>query len=216
MHDIEEILTDSFDSCYYYATFQTDRFIQSTDGPRHRKLVEWVMHYKHTNSIIREKIVARALGLAHNPRLHSSYNGITTYDATDTDTNIHYEIKTEQHNTTGTLRKFAKCQINGSGAFGNLSTQADIDNLLKNNPVIAHGLFIDGRLCGIATFNLKDIPSAVGRITRYTLTNSKTTPKYQFADWCSHPGTKIKYFSQNWPTTVAARYRAVFSSAVEK
>ena len=192
MHNIEEILTDSFDSCYYYATFQTDRFIQSTDGPRHRKLVEWVMHYKHTNSIIREKIVARALGLAHNPRLHSSYNGITTYDATDTDTNIHYEIKTEQHNTTGTLRKFAKCQINGSGAFGNLSTQADIDNLLK------------------------DIPSAVGRITRYTLTNSKTTPKYQFADWCSHPGTKIKYFSQNWPTTVAARYRAVFSSAVEK
>ena len=211
------MLDYSFDSCYYYATNQHDQFIDTTDGQRHRDMVKWIMNHKHTNSLIRERIVAQVLGLNHNPRMHSTSSGITTYDASNFDTGIHYEIKTEQHNTRheSDVGRYTT-QIKGAGQFSGISSAKHIDTLLSNDPVIAHGIFIDGFLCGLATFKLSETPSAVNRLYKYSqssMSGKLTKPKYMFNDWISNPKTQYCVFSYRWPKTVCVKYRAIFESA---
>ena len=208
-----DLLANSFDSCYYYSTNQTEKFLASTDGPRHRALVAWVMNYKHTNGIIREKIVARALGLVHNPRLHSTHLGTTTYDATDASTGIHYEIKTEQHNSACENISKSSGQLRGSGMFSNITCTADLDDIVAKDPVIAHGMFIDGVLCGVATFKLSSVPVAVDRIQRYCQAKTKTVPRYTYSDWGDDPSTDFRVFNYRWPETVSVKYRMRFQQA---
>lgn len=210
-----DLLANSFDSCYYYATNQAEKFLASTDGPRHRALVSWVMNYKHTNSIIREKIVARVLGLVHNPRLHSTHLGVTTYDATDATTGAHYEIKTEQHNSAcGHISK-SSGQLSGSGMFGNITCAADLADIVAKDPVIAHGMFIDGILCGVATFKLSSATVAVDRIKRYCQSKAKTVPRYSYSDWGNDPSTNFRIFNYRWPETVSVKYRTRFQQAAD-
>ena len=204
-----DLLNISFESCYYYATNQMKEFEDHTDGPRHRKLVEWIMHYKHTNGIIREKIVAKALGLVHNPRLHSTCNGIASYDATDTTTGNHYEIKTEQYNTVCDTRVHPRSQLTGAGLFGS----TDYTTLFEHDPTIAHGMFINGKLCGVATFKLSETLGAKNRIYKYSQSNNKTVPRYIFSDWGASPNTQYKIFNHQWPEQVAVKYRTVFAQA---
>lgn len=201
----------SFDPCYYYATNQHDQFIENTDGQRHRDMVKWIMHHKHTNSLIRERIVAQVLGLNHNPRMHSTSSGITTYDASDGNTGVHYEIKTEQHNTNHKDTVNGKTQIKGSGVFSGISKPSQIEALLSNDPVIAHGIFIDGLLCGLATFRLSETPSAVERLYKHSGTQTK--PKYMFNDWINSPNTQYRAFSYRWPESVCVKYRNIFETS---
>lgn len=214
--EVSEIVSKSFESCYFYATNQMDKFIDSTDGPRHRALVEWIMKNKHINPLVRERVVAEVLNLQHNIAMHSTYNGETTFDATDTSSGIHYEIKTEQHNTIVPFRKTISGQVVGSGCFSQITCKEDAEKLFDLNPVIAHGIFVDGKVCGVATFKLIDLPSAVERILRHAQSSTKTAPKYLLSDWKDNPSTEIRLVSSNWPNGVAVSCQNTFLKAALK
>ena len=207
---LQDLLAESFDSCYYYATDQMEKFMEVTDGQRHQALVKWVMMYKHTNSLIRERIVAKALDLEHNTKVHSTYKGVTTFDATDNNGN-YYEIKTEQYNVGNDDREIAYGQLSGTGLFGNIINHEDAKKLQESNPMIAHGMFINGKLVSISTFRLSDAPDAFSRIVKYASSDKRTVPRYMFSDWKSCKNLTVNMFSHSWPDTVAPSYKKFFA-----
>lgn len=202
---------DDMNAIYEYILWNDEKFEELTEGPRHRNLILSLMADKKSNDLMRERLIAKFLGLNHNNRMHSTTNGITTFDAVHPMTNLCYEIKTEQHTSNNAERSTQNGQLNGAGAFSSIRDIDGINKLISDNPIIAHGMFGDGRLLSLSTFKLSE-SNAITRISKYHLNNSKTTPKYAFTDWIDIPTLKIEYVSEKWPAHIAPKYRKIFFS----
>lgn len=183
-------------------------FENFTEGPRHRRALEGKLLNKKSTGLIREELIARFLGLKHNTRMHSTTDGVTTFDAVDTITDDCYEIKAEEHTTDNPDRKTQSGQLSGTGVFSSIRTQEHIDKLSNDNPMIAHGMFGDGRLLCLVRFRLMD-SKAIDRITKYALGATTTEPRYSFADWINCPTLDIVYVSDNWPKHINPKYRKI-------
>lgn len=200
---------EDMDSLYHYMMWNDLEFEKATDGPNHRRLIKSLLIEKKSTGLIREALIAKHLGLIHNTKMHSTTDGITTFDAVHPVTNICYEIKAEQHTTNNIDRKSQNGQLSGTGVFSTIVDEASFTKLKTENPMIAHGMFLDGRLLLLVTFRLSDT-KGIDRIEKYFRGNSKTEPRYSYQDWVNHPELKIEYVSPNWPDDVSKKYRTEF------
>jgi hypothetical protein len=182
-------------------------FASFTEGPRHRRALQAKILNKKSTGLIREEHLARFLGLKHNTRMHSTTDGITTFDAVDESNQDCYEIKAEEYTTNNPDRKIQSGQLTGTGVFSNITSQDHIDRLRKNDPMIAHGMFGDGRLLCVVRFRLSH-SKALDRISKYALGETATEPRYALSDWIDCPTLEIVYVSENWPAHMAPKCRA--------
>jgi len=183
-------------------------FEMLTEGPRQQRTLKAKIINKKSTGLIREEHIARFLGLKHNTRMHSTTDGVTKFDATDEINNDCYEIKAEEHTTDNTDRKTQSGQLTGTGVFSTITSQDHIDKLRDNDPMIAHGMFGDGRLLCLVRFRLSH-SKALDRITRYALGTSSTEPRYAFSDWIDCPTLDIVYVSDYWPAHIAPKYKKI-------
>lgn len=108
---------EDMDSLYHYMMWNDLEFEKSTDGPNHRRLIKSLLIEKKSTGLIREALIAKHLGLIHNTKMHSTTDGVTTFDAVHPVTNICYEIKAEQHTTNNIDRKSQNGQLSGTGVL---------------------------------------------------------------------------------------------------
>lgn len=200
------ITDEDINALQKYMLWDDIGFEACTEGPRHRGLLKDIMCDKKVNVLIREKLIANYLGLEHNSKMHSTTDGITTYDAVKLLSGRCFEIKAEQHTRNNADRASDRCQITGTGVFGGVTDLAAINKLILDNPRIAHGMFLDGRLLAIVTFDFSS-SGAADRISRYCLGDTKTAPRYTFTDWIDAPGLIVEYISPNWPSNLYSKYR---------
>ena len=200
---------------YKFALHDDSEFL--TLATDHQEMIKFIMLDKLGNPLVREKIVCKVLGVTHNPNMFSTYNGSTTFDGTHPETQKHYEVKTEQFNTNNNGRKNGdNGQLSGAGVFGGMKDDISmIHTLIKNNPIIAHGMFADGRLLAVCTFQLSDAPEAINRMLDYATKDSKTAVRYLYGDWANIDNMTVEYMSTNWPDHVAPKYRAHFANRVQ-
>lgn len=189
-----------------YIFWDDQRFESLTEGRRHRRSLISKLLDKKSTGLLRERLIARTLGLEHNPKMHSTTDGITTFDGVDKSNNDCYEIKAEEHTTNNPDRKIQSGQIGGVGVFSTIETQDHIDKLRAANPMIAHGMFGDGRLLSLSKFRLLD-SLALDRISRYALGETSTEPRYALSDWINCPTLKLVYVADKWPAHIAPKCR---------
>lgn len=197
-----------------YMLWDDNTVDELVDGPNHKRLLQAVMSDKLSSGIMRERLIARYLGLDHNSRMHSTTKGVTTFDATDPTTGIHYEVKAEQYTSNNPNRSTQNGQLSGTGIFP-VTNQEGIDKLIANNPMIAHGMFMDGRLLCLVTFRLLS-SNGINRITEYCLSSKKTAPRYTFSDWKDCPDLTVHYLCDYWPDKVVPKYKKFFTGLKSK
>lgn len=204
---------DSLDmqALLHYAQWNDVEFHNFTEGPRHRRALLAKAMDKKSSGLLREKLIAMKLGLVHNTKMHSTTNGVTTFDGIHPVTQECYEIKAEEHTTNNPDRRHQSGQISGTGVFSTVVDQITYDKLITNNPIIAHGMFGDGRLLCLATFRLSETYCAK-RIHRYCFGESKTEPRYALVDWVDSPGMNLHYVSAFWPDHIAPKYKKLFQT----
>ena len=197
---------EDMSALYQFIMWDDEKFINLTEGPRHRQLILSILSDKKSNVLIREALIARKLGLVHNTKMHSTTNGVTSFDATHPITARCYEIKAEQYTTNNQDRKTQSGQITGTGVFSTIDDEASFIKLRDASPMIAHGMFYDGRMLGLVTFELIDCP-AIDRIEKYFRGSTKTAPRYSYQDWINSPSLKIEYISDKWPDNISRKYK---------
>jgi hypothetical protein len=175
----------------HYILWDDAGFNALTEGPRHRRALLARLFDKKSSGLLREQLISNFLGLSHNSKMHSTTDGITTYDAVHPITGDCYEIKAEEHTTNNPGRKNQSGQLAGAGIFSNIQDEAGILKFKNDDPMIAHGMFGDGRLLALVTFRLSDT-TAIERITKYCLGNTKTEPRYMFSNW-QHANYNLMY-----------------------
>ena len=190
-------------------------FAKFTEGPRHQRSLISKLIDKKSTGLLRERLIARFLGLKHNTRMHSTTDGITTFDGVDEGTGNCYEIKAEEHTTNNPDRKTQSGQISGVGIFSTIVSQEHIDKLTLDNPIIAHGAFGDGRLLFLVKFRLKD-SDGLARIARYALGNTLTEPRYLLSDWINCPTLELLYVADNWPNHMAPKCKKTMQAMWQK
>jgi len=201
---------------YKYALHDDFEFNTLTDD--HQEMIECIMKDKLGNALIREKIVCKVLGVTHNPNMFSTFDGYTTFDGTHPITNKHHEVKTEQYTSGNEGRKSGdNGQLAGVGIFGGMKNDLDmVRSLIDGDPVISHGMFADGRLLVICTFQLSNAPNAVERMLDYASRPTKTAVRYMYSDWIYAKGLRVEYLSPNWPRHIAPKYRTAFTHIYQK
>jgi hypothetical protein len=192
----------------HYILWDDAGFNALTEGPRHRRALLSRLFDKKSSGLLREQLISNFLGLSHNSKMHSTTDGVTTYDAVHPITGDCYEIKAEEHTTNNPGRKTQSGQLAGAGVFSNIQDEAGILKFKNDNPMIAHGMFGDGRLLALVTFRLSDT-TAIERITKYCLGDTKTEPRYMFSNW-EHANFNLMYVAPQWPVTINKRYRKIF------
>lgn len=186
-------------------------FESLSEGPRQQRTLLTKLMDKKSTGLLRERLIARILGLVHNPKMHSTTDGVTTFDGVHPVTGICYEIKAEEHTTNNPDRKIQSGQLAGVGVFSTIVSQAHIDKLTLDNPMIAHGMFGDGRLLCLVTFRLGD-SNGLERITRYALSEKSTEPRYAFSDWIDCPTLEIVYVADSWPDHMNLKYKKIMQA----
>jgi hypothetical protein len=201
----------TLDRFYKYAMHDDTEFNQLTSD--HQEMIECIMHDKLGNSLIREKIVCRMLGVTNNPNMFSTSDGSTTFDGTHPISLAHYEVKTEQHTSGNDGRRYGdNGQLQGVGLFGGMTNDvAMIKSIIANDPVIAQGMFADGRLLAVNTFLLSETPLAADRMIDYASRNNKTAPRFMYNDWAHEFTTKLEYLSDYWPEHISPKYKEEFT-----
>lgn len=198
-----------------YALWDDENFERLTEGPRQRRSLLARLLDKKSSGLLREKIIAHILKLRHNTRLHSTTDGITTFDGIDELTNICYEIKAEEHTSNNPDRKTQSGQIAGVGVFSTIKTRDHINKLTLANPMIAHGMFGDGRLLSLSRFRLNDT-NCMARIASYALRDTSTEPRYALSDWISCPTLDLVFVADAWPSHIAPKHRNTMQSLWQK
>jgi len=204
------VTEEDMNALHRYILWDDAEFELLTEGPRHRQLLLSILDDKKSNVLLREALIARQLGLKHNTQMHSTVNGESIFDATCLVFGNHYEIKAEQHTSENLDRKFQSGQLSGTGVFSTIVDDASFNRLRDNDPIIAHGMFIDRRLVLFVTFRLSECQAALDRIERYFRGSTKTAPRYSYQDWYNIPSLKIEYVSPHWPANISRKYRKEF------
>lgn len=200
------------DAIFYYSTWDDKKFNELTEGPRHRGLIIDMLKDKKSTGLIREAIIAKFLKLERNTRMHSTSNGVTTFDAVHIETQTCYEIKAEQHTVDNPDRVSQSGQLAGVGVFSSISKAPEkvnwaLSKLIDGDPMIGHGMFLDGRMLSLVTFRLSDAPDAVGRISDYAKRQNETVPRYSYSDWAYIDKLNVVYHSPFWPENISNKYR---------
>lgn len=145
-----------------------------------------LMNDKHSNSLIRERIVANLENLKHNFQMHK-------YDAFDSELNEDVEEKNEQHSRSDSRRN----QVTGGGVFG-VEEYSNIEKLITDNPRLYLSGWIDGRLAYTVSFKFNDstISTRLTRALKQKIEeNKKTAPKFLWSDWINATSLKVTYFN---------------------
>jgi len=138
-------------------------------------LIQNFMGDKLSNSLMRERIVAKNSCIRHSFSMHD-------YDGYDTVLNRPVEIKNEQHTSGG-----RRDQIVGGAAFSGIEDYAQIQRLVKDNPIIMLSGWIDGRLAYTVQFDFNDtrIAQRLTGAVDSRKNGNKTAPKFLWSDWAN-------------------------------
>jgi hypothetical protein len=152
-------------------------------------IVQNLMMDKHSNSLIRERVVARIENLIHSHTMHN-------YDAYNTVLNRVAEEKNEQHSTSDSRIN----QVTGGAVFGGATDTITINRLVNDNPLVYTSGWIDGRLAYTARFdfNDSDIEARLRNTACQRQLGKKTAPKFLWSDWIKAESLKITFLNEEY------------------
>lgn len=149
-------------------------------------LIQNFMKDKLSNSLMRERVVARNEGVIHSFAMHD-YDGRKN--------NRPVEIKNEQHNSGG-----RRDQIVGGAAFSGIEDYHQIQRLVDDNPIMLLSGWVDGKLAYTVEFDFNDSTIA-DRLTRAVKSRKEeentTAPKFLWSDWRDAESLKVTYLDMN-------------------